>query len=166
VQGTDKTAPRFFSEAFAVKAKAKAMEQSMYKLLAAAAVSLALATPLAAQTAPPAPAPAGKTAGQTQYYTANAGDLRASKLIGTSVKNDAGDSVGDVNEVLLSKDGKVAAVVIGVGGFLGMGERQIAVPFASLHVSQDANGTTQTTMPGATKDSLKAAPEWKWPKKS
>ena len=65
------------------------------------------------------------------------------------------------NEVVLGKDGKVAAVVIGVGGFLGMGEREVAVNFDSLRMSQDSNNRTLVTL-DATKDSLKAAPEWRW----
>jgi hypothetical protein len=87
--------------------------------------------------------------------------MRASKLIGTSVKNDANETIGSINEVVLGKDGKVAAVVIGVGGFLGMGEREVAVNFDSLRMSQDSNNRTLVTL-DATKDSLKAAPEWRW----
>ena len=87
--------------------------------------------------------------------------MRASKLIGTTVKNDADESIGSINEVVLGKDGKVAAVVIGVGGFLGMGEREVAVNFDSLRVAQDGNNRTVVSL-DATKDSLKAAPEWSW----
>jgi hypothetical protein len=96
-----------------------------------------------------------------QWYARQAGELRASKLIGTSVKNAAGETIGDINEVVLGSDGKVAAVVIGVGGFLGIGEREVAVRFDSLQLKR---GSDQSTIPVliATKDSLKAAPEWKW----
>lgn len=58
--------------------------------------------------------------------------MRASKLIGAAVRNDANESIGDINEIILDKDGKVAAVVVGVGGFLGMGEREVALEFKSL----------------------------------
>jgi sporulation protein YlmC with PRC-barrel domain len=87
--------------------------------------------------------------------------MRASKLIGTRVNNEAGERMGEVNEIVLSKDGKVAAVIIGVGGFLGMGEHEVAVKFESLRLTQDANNNTIVAM-SATKDSLKAAPEWRW----
>jgi hypothetical protein len=87
--------------------------------------------------------------------------MRASKLIGTRVNNEAGERIGDINEVMLTKDGKVAAVVIGVGGFLGIGERQVAVAFESLRLTQDANKNTVAAV-SATKESLKAAPEWQW----
>jgi sporulation protein YlmC with PRC-barrel domain len=50
------------------------------------------------------------------------GNWRASKLMGLDVYSQANEKLGDVNELILDKDGKVSAVVIGVGGFLGMGE--------------------------------------------
>jgi len=97
---------------------------------------------------------------QMQWYSHQASELRASKLIGTAVRNTANESIGNINEVILSKDGKVAAVVIGVGGFLGIGEHEVAVNFNSLRLSDDG-GKTLVTM-DATKDSLKAAPQWTW----
>jgi sporulation protein YlmC with PRC-barrel domain len=87
--------------------------------------------------------------------------MRASKLIGTRVNNEAGERIGEVNEIVLSKDGEVAAVVIGVGGFLGMGEHEVAVKFESLRLTQDANNNTVIAM-SATKDSLRAVPAWRW----
>ena len=60
------------------------------------------------------------------------GKWRASKLMGLDVYNEANEKLGDVNELILDKDGKVAAVVIGVGGFLGMGEHDIAVTMDKL----------------------------------
>jgi sporulation protein YlmC with PRC-barrel domain len=108
-------------------------------------------------TAPKATQP-GAT--QPQWYSHQPGEIRASKLIGTSVKNNAGETIGDVNEVVLSKDGKVAAVVVGVGGFLGLGEREVAIAFDSLQLTQDGNQTVATV--NATKETLKSAPEWKW----
>ena len=134
------------------------------RLLPAAAVALALAaSPLvlvqttSSQTT--APAPGGSA--QPQWYSRQGGEMRASKLIGTRVNNEAGERIGEVNKIVLSKDGKVAAVVVGVGGFLGMGEHEVAVKFESLRRTQDANNNTVVAM-SATKDSLKAAPEWRW----
>ncbi len=57
---------------------------------------------------------------------------RASKLMGLDVYNEANEKLGDVNELILDKNGKVNAVVIGVGGFLGMGEHDIAVTMDKL----------------------------------
>jgi sporulation protein YlmC with PRC-barrel domain len=140
-------------------------EKLMSKLVRAAIVSFTLAaSPLAlAQTSPspPSTAPSTGSSAQPQWYSHQGGEMRASKLIGTSVKNSAGETIGDVNDVVLGKDGKVAAVVIGVGGFLGLGERQVAVKFESLGLNMGADQKTVATL-NATKDSLSAAPEWKW----
>ena len=57
---------------------------------------------------------------------------RASKLIGLSVYNDNNESIGAINDLLTEKDGKVKAVVIGVGGFLGIGEHLVAIPFEKV----------------------------------
>ena len=79
---------------------------------------------------PPQTPPAANTPSrQPMWYSHRADEMRASKLIGTRVVNTANETVGDVNEIVLGKDGKVAAVIIGVGGFLGMGEREVAVRF-------------------------------------
>lgn len=120
------------------------------------------ASPLAiAQTAPP-PAPATPpAASQPQWYTLRNDDIRASKLIGTSVKNDANETIGSINELVFGRDGKIAAVVIGVGGFLGIGEREVGVNFQSLRVSHDTNGRL-VAMLNVTKDTLKSAPAWTW----
>jgi sporulation protein YlmC with PRC-barrel domain len=110
----------------------------------------------------PSPFAVNPTSGaQPQWYTQHGNEMRASRLIGTTVVNDANESVGKISELVLSKDGKVAAVVIGVGGFLGMGEREVAVNFASLRIAHDSNNKTTVSL-NATKDSLKSAPEWQW----
>jgi sporulation protein YlmC with PRC-barrel domain len=54
---------------------------------------------------------------------------RTSKLVGLSVYNDKNESVGSISDLLTDKNGKITAVVIGVGGFLGVGEHLVAVPF-------------------------------------
>ena len=124
----------------------------MKKLMAATALAAFLAVPALAQTTPPAP--------EVKFYTEH-GDWRASKLIDTKVTNAAGETVGDINDVLIDKDGKVAAVVLGVGGFLGVGERHAAVTFRSLQLTRDANGNPLVRV-DVTKDQLKSQPEWKW----
>jgi hypothetical protein len=160
----------------------------MPRLLQAALLSVALgASSLAlAQTTPPsdkppsskppasmtpsdkAPpdkmAPAAKPGGsvtQSQWHRPQAGELRASKLIGMTVKNPAGESIGEINDVVVGKDGKVAAVVIGVGGFLGIGEREVAASFESLQLARGTNQETTVTL-NASKEAVKSAPEWKW----
>jgi sporulation protein YlmC with PRC-barrel domain len=70
---------------------------------------------------------------QGQFMTQMQGEqMMASKLIGTTVVSTNNESIGDVNDVILDRNGQVLAVVVGVGGFLGIGEKDVAVPFKSL----------------------------------
>lgn len=144
------------------------------KVLLAATAIPALATVAYAQTnAPtttpsteattPAPttAPSATTAAAPEWYQHQQGEWRTSKLVGTKVKNNAGDTIGDINEILLTNDGAAAAAVIGVGGFLGMGEHQVAVQFKSLKIDRDSNGNDVVKL-DTTKEALKKAPEWTW----
>ena len=117
---------------------------------------------------------------------------RSSKLIGLNVYNDQNEKLGDISEILLDKSGKVDGVVIGVGGFLGMGKHDIKVDMSKLKFvdepvrsasssttgsattkSDNRPATTTTTtqnkwypdhavLSGATKDSLKNTPEFKF----
>lgn len=74
------------------------------------------------------------------------GEWRASKLVGVNVYNEANEKIGDINEVILDKSGKVANVILGVGGFLGMGEHYVAVAFDKLKwVNEPARSTTVST---------------------
>jgi sporulation protein YlmC with PRC-barrel domain len=61
---------------------------------------------------------------------------RAGRLIGTTMSNMLGESVGRVEDVVIDSDGKVVAVMVGVGGFLGLGETPVAIGFEHLIVSQ------------------------------
>ncbi len=72
------------------------------------------------------------------------GKWRASKLMGLDVYNEANEKLGDVNELILDKDGKVNAVIIGVGGFLGMGEHDIAVTMDKLKFIEEPVRTSST----------------------
>jgi sporulation protein YlmC with PRC-barrel domain len=60
------------------------------------------------------------------------GDWRASKVVGVSVYNDNNESLGSINDLLMDKSGNIKAVVIGVGGFLGVGEHLVAIPFDKI----------------------------------
>src|SRR5690349_14480291 len=90
-----------------------------------------LVVPVLAQSNPPANAPAHAPAPKATTAPADhvaAGSLwRASKLKGLNVYNDKNEKLGDINEILIDKSGKVEGVIIGVGGFLGMGEHDIKV---------------------------------------
>jgi sporulation protein YlmC with PRC-barrel domain len=74
------------------------------------------------------------------------GEWRASKLVGVNVYNEANEKIGDINEVILDKSGKVANVILGVGGFLGMGEHYVAVAFDKLKwVNEPVRSNTAST---------------------
>jgi hypothetical protein len=81
----------------------------------------------------------------------------ASSLIGASVYNSADENLGDINDVVFNEDGSIKAVVIGVGGFLGIGEKSVAVAFSQLNKSKDANGNDKFVL-GITREELDAAP--------
>ena len=128
------------------------------------------------------------------------GNWRSSKLVGLNVYNDNNESLGSISDLLTDKNGDIKAVVIGVGGFLGVGEHLVAVAFDKVKFVDDpiaytgassapatggarpSTGTTTTgaattapapavkknpwypdhAMLSATKDQLKAMPEFKY----
>jgi len=132
----------------------------MQKLFTAALLSAAvISAPAYAQSPQPADraAPAA-TATSSQEKPALKGNWRASKLMGLDVYNDANEKLGDINELILDKNGKVAAVVIGVGGFLGMGEHDIAVSMDKLKfVEEPVRTSAATTKETTTKETTTGA---------
>ncbi len=62
--------------------------------------------------------------------------LRATKIIDVVVKNDRGDEVGEVDDLIMSRNGKVKKVILSVGGFLKIGEKLVAVPFRALRITE------------------------------
>jgi sporulation protein YlmC with PRC-barrel domain len=82
----------------------------------------------------------------TNATTHKVGEWRASKLDGVDVYNEANEKIGAINEVILDRSGKVANVILGVGGVLGLGEHYVAVAFDKLKwVDQPATSTTAST---------------------
>ena len=140
------------------------------------------AAPAPAPSAAPAPAPATEAApvatpdSAIPDRTASKGsapdklpglvsEVAASDLLNQKVKNPANETVGDINDLSIGSDGKIAAVIIGVGGFLGMGEKNVSLPYDQLTFSRDANGHLVVSV-NITKESLQSAPEWKKPSRS
>jgi sporulation protein YlmC with PRC-barrel domain len=71
---------------------------------------------------------------------------RASKLVGVNVYNNDNEKIGDISEILLDTSGKVSGVIIGVGGFLGLGQHDVLVPMEQLKfVNEPRSATTPTT---------------------
>ena len=147
--------------------------------------SALLATVAFAQQTPTAtsdkPAAAPSTASDTSFQ----GNWRASKVVGLSVYNDKNESLGSINDLLMDQSGNIKAVVIGVGGFLGVGEHLVAIPLDKIKfVNEPVVYTGQAGGPNApgsrpaapkpnpwypdhavfnaAKDELKAMPEFKY----
>jgi sporulation protein YlmC with PRC-barrel domain len=102
-----------------------------------------------------APASAANPPEQT-ISSLPSGALPISDYYNQSVYDNKDNKVGDVNDLLVDKDGKVSAVIIGVGGFLGAGEKNVAVPFNALKLT-NKNGKRYLVM-DTTKEALEKAP--------
>ncbi len=122
------------------------------KHMAACLTATALmAIPALAQTnTAPAPQNASSAASGKFVTQQAANHWRASKLVGVTVYGANNERIGDVNEVLIDRNGNAEAVVIGVGGFLGIGEKDVAVPFKAVEwmMTSDANRTAANTGAG------------------
>lgn len=110
-----------------------------------------------------AQAPAAMTGmEQADNLTAQSADQISAKIyMGQSVYNGQNESIGSINDLILQKQGGVVAAVVGVGGFLGMGQKNVAVPFDKISATQNAQDGTIKLTTTETAESLKAAPEFK-----
>jgi len=90
-------------------------------------------------------------------------DWRSSKLVGTNVYGQDNAKIGDINDILIGSGGNVQAVVVGVGGFLGVGEKNVAIPFNALSITRKPNSATiEKITVSYSKDDLKNAPKFAW----
>jgi sporulation protein YlmC with PRC-barrel domain len=119
-----------------------------------------LAVPLAALMAGSAWAQTSPASAPTQGSTASAGSgqvltemqpnlMRGSRLMGIDVYGSDNQKIGDIDEVLLDRDGRVHAVVIGIGGFLGIGQKDVAISFGQLRWMSDEEVRAATNAAGA-----------------
>lgn len=153
----------------------------MLKLTSAAVLAGAFALPVFAQTpAPPSAnhSPAATAAPATHdtagnptgngYNTPSArnsvmndnGGMRTSKIVGSSVYNDHDQKIGSVDDLVISPDHQLHAV-ISVGGFLGMGSKLVEVPFDRLQFGNTKGSSdNRVVMPGATKEQLTSMPDY------
>ncbi|WP_298256195.1 PRC-barrel domain-containing protein [Bradyrhizobium sp.] len=125
------------------------------KTLTAALASTALLVTIASAQTPTATTPAAKadqTSGAPISKSSLKGDWRASKVVGLKVYNDNNESLGSINDLLMDKGGSIKAVVLGVGGFLGVGQHLVAVPLDKVKFVNEPvtfTGTASTSKPGA-----------------
>lgn len=124
----------------------------------ASILSVALAGSALAQTSPPTatkPTPPTASATTDKGMVPDGAVARANAMIGTTVRNSAGDKIGTVDDLLMGNDSKVNYAVLSVGGFLGIGDRLVAVPISDLQMAAD-----HMVMPSATKDSVSKMPKF------
>lgn len=105
------------------------------------------------------PGGGGRTAAELAVVDVRAVALgwRASKLIGRTVANDRDENIGRLDDLMIDQE-RVLYAIVGVGGFLGLADHKVAVPYRSLDITAD-----RIVLAGATKEALKAVPEFKFP---
>jgi hypothetical protein len=108
-----------------------------------------------AQKTAPADANATTAANTVSVDASNA--VLATKFIGSSVYTAANENIGDINDMVFDHKGMIKAVIIGVGGFLGMGEKDVALPLEKITITKDENNAVKLTVP-ASRDELDKAP--------
>jgi sporulation protein YlmC with PRC-barrel domain len=109
---------------------------------------------------PSAQVPAAGMAGNTEFVEAQQEEeMLVSNLMGTQVYTGENESLGEINDVLLAEDGGLKAVVVGVGGFLGIAERDVAMPWEALEVSRDQDGDLLLRL-DVSREQLENAPEF------
>lgn len=140
------------------------MKMISLALLASAGLGAAAYAQNAQQPQQPAQAQRQSGAAQAskpvQFHTQRGEEYRVSRIIGTTVRNNQNENVGEVEDLIMEKSGDVKAAIISVGGFLGIGERWVAVNFESLTLQPD--GSNWRVMLNATRDQMKSAPEFKY----
>jgi sporulation protein YlmC with PRC-barrel domain len=102
-------------------------------------------TPAPSATADRAPVAAPVAASESTYD----GNWRASKVVGLNVYNDNNESLGSINDLLMDKSGNIKAVVIGVGGFLGVGEHLVAVAYDKIKFVNEPTVTASAANSGS-----------------
>ncbi|HKA76640.1 MAG TPA: PRC-barrel domain-containing protein [Pseudolabrys sp.] len=134
------------------------------KLLLSTALSAAVATAALAQSpntpssSDPAPAAQSQGSGKPSFVSSQKPDQwLASKFKGTDVLGSDNQKIGDVTDILFDKSGKVEAFVVGVGGFLGIGSKEVALAPNSFDVVPGQNGSADKLKLTVTKDQLNNA---------
>ena len=130
------------------------------KKIASIAASLAI-------IAAPALANDAKTVGnapaEAKFSTVSKDEMFSSKLKGLNVVNQKDETVGEITDLAI-KNHQIEALILSVGGFLGMGEHYVAVSPSSINVRYDTKNDKWLASMNTSKDALKAAPEFKYPK--
>jgi hypothetical protein len=105
----------------------------------------------------------GTAPAEAKFSTVTKDEMFSSKLKGLTVTNQKDESVGEITDLAI-KNHQLDALILSVGGFLGVGEHYVAVSPASVSVRYDTKNDKWLASMNTTKDALKAAPEFKYPK--
>jgi sporulation protein YlmC with PRC-barrel domain len=137
----------------------------MNRIASGIAFALVMGTAAVAQNAPSGQArpPAVQPApgGAVKIFTAlPANAMTVTNFYKQNVYDPGENKIGEVADLLMEPDGKIAAAMVSVGGFLGMGEKDVAIPFDAMRLTKKDN--KWYLLVNTTKDSLKAAPSFKY----
>ena len=130
--------------------------------LAHVSILFALMTTVASAQAPQQAAPRQNAGPPAQIHASLPADsATVTHWYKQNVYDPADDKIGEIMDVLIDRDGKISALIVGVGGFLGMGEKDVAVPFNSVRTTTKDNNKWYLVM-NSTKDALKSAKGFKY----
>jgi PRC-barrel domain len=130
------------------------------KLALITAAAMSLSAPALAQTAV---STTGTAPAEAKFSTVGKEEMFSSKIKGLNITNQTDESIGEISDIAM-KNNQIDAFILSVGGFLGMGERYVAVSPSSVAINYDAKAEKWVAKMNTTKDALKAAPEFKYPK--
>ncbi|HEY1944688.1 MAG TPA: PRC-barrel domain-containing protein [Roseiarcus sp.] len=122
----------------------------------------ALAGAAFAQNAPTTDKSQPTPSATPNFITLDSGDMLSSNVVGLDVRNDQNNDIGKIQDVAFDSSKSVKGYILSVGGFLGIGTHYVAVQPESVMIRYDANAKTWRATMNATKDQLKAAPEFKY----
>jgi sporulation protein YlmC with PRC-barrel domain len=132
------------------------------RLVTVGALAVLMSTAAMAQnTAPLPPAAQPAPGGAARIMTTLPGDaMTVTNFYKQNVYDPSDNKIGDVADLLVEKDGKIVAAMVAVGGFLGIGEKDVAVPFDAMRLTKKDNKWYLVL--NTTKDALKSAPGFKY----
>jgi uncharacterized protein YrrD len=113
----------------------------------------ALSAPAFAQTSAATSAP--------NFVSIKQDSMLSDHLEGLNIRNSENESIGEIEDIVINQ-GRVAGYILSVGGFLGMGDRYVVVDPSAVAIAYNANDNKWSATMNATKDQLKAAPEFKY----
>jgi sporulation protein YlmC with PRC-barrel domain len=135
------------------------LEDDMKKIALITASLALLASPVLAEEAKTV----GTAPAEAKFSTVSKDEMFSSKLKGLNVYNQKDESVGEIADIAM-KNNQIDALILSVGGFLGVGEHYVAVSPSSVSIRHDARNDKWMASMNTTKEALKAAPEFKYPK--